>query len=125
MNLQPVPLTRASLREQVTDDLDPEVALAHRRTFADEWVREQLLYQEAEAAGLADNARLQRLIEQARREWPFLRDRRIDAEGARRLGGGARPLRLRAAGGRARAREAAADAADGQDSDDGAWHPLG
>lgn len=61
-------LTRADLEDQVTDALDPEVTLASRRAFVDEWVRELLLYQEAESAGLSQSARLQGLIEQARRD---------------------------------------------------------
>ena len=64
----PATLTRADLEEQVTDALDPEGTLASRRAFVDEWVREQLLYQEAEDAGLATSPMLQRLIEQARRD---------------------------------------------------------
>lgn len=61
-------LTRADLEDQVSDALDPEVTLASRRAFVEDWVREQLLYQEAESVGLGRNARLQRLIEQARRD---------------------------------------------------------
>lgn len=61
-------LTRADLEDQVTDSLDPEVELASRRAFVEEWVREQLLYQEALSSGLGEKARLQRLIEQARRD---------------------------------------------------------
>ncbi|MFH1571551.1 MAG: peptidyl-prolyl cis-trans isomerase [Gemmatimonadota bacterium] len=61
-------LTRADLDDLVPATADVEVAAATRRALAEEWIREQLLYQEAMASDLAANARLRRLIEQARRD---------------------------------------------------------
>ena len=61
-------LTRASLEDQMPLGLDPETAAVERRAFVENWVHQELLYQEALATGVGEGARIQRLLAQARRD---------------------------------------------------------
>jgi len=63
-----VDLTRASLDDQMPLGLAPEIAATERRTFVENWVHQELLYQEALATGVDEGARIQRLLDQARRD---------------------------------------------------------
>lgn len=63
-----VDLTRANLDDQMPLGLDPETAATERQAFVENWVRQQLLYQEALATGVEESARIQRLLAQARRD---------------------------------------------------------
>lgn len=60
-------LTEATLETWLTDELDPELAETERERFTENWVREELLYQEALARQLDQKAHLRQLLEEARR----------------------------------------------------------
>ena len=63
-----VVLTAADLDAQLPVGLDDETATAERAQFVENWVREELLYQEAIARQLDQNVRIQYLLEQARHD---------------------------------------------------------
>ena len=63
-----VVLTATELDAQLLVGLAAEVAAIERADFVENWVREELLYQEAMKRELDKNARLQFLLEQARRD---------------------------------------------------------
>ena len=60
-------LTAADLDAQLPPGLDDETG-AERQLFVENWVREELLYQEALARQLDQNVRVQYLLEQARHD---------------------------------------------------------
>ena len=60
-------LTEAILETWLTDKLDPGLAEAERERITENWVREELLYQEALARQLDQKIHLQRLLEEAHR----------------------------------------------------------
>lgn len=55
-------------RAEVDNQIPGEAVAGERRQFAEDWVRQQLLYQEAVERDLPKSARLQRLIAQAQRD---------------------------------------------------------
>ena len=61
-------LTATELEDQLPDQLDEELAARERRHFIDDWVEQELLFHEALDQNVAGNARVQRLVEQARRD---------------------------------------------------------
>lgn len=61
-------LTVAQVQNRVAPGLGPAETAAQRREFVDKWIEEQLVYQEALAQGLDENARVQQLLDEARRD---------------------------------------------------------
>lgn len=63
-----VSLTRAALNDRLPTGADAETAALRRREFVESWVRQELLYQEAMARQMDENARILDLIDQTRRD---------------------------------------------------------
>ena len=61
-------LTVAQVQNRVARGLGPAETAAQRREFVDKWIEEQLVYQEALAQGLDENARVQQLLDEAHRD---------------------------------------------------------
>jgi parvulin-like peptidyl-prolyl isomerase len=61
-------LTAIELSDRLSPGLDAELAAVERAQVIEEWVRQELLYQEALARQLDQQARLKMLLEQARRD---------------------------------------------------------
>ncbi len=61
-------LTVAQVQNRVAPGLGPEETVAQRREFVDKWIQQQLVYQEALAQGLDEYARVQQLLDEARRD---------------------------------------------------------
>ena len=63
-----VVLTKAELDDRLPDQLDDQRSAAERTQFIEEWVSQELLYQEATERNVHRNALVYSLIEQARRD---------------------------------------------------------
>ena len=63
-----VVLTEAELADQLPDQLDEELAAVERSQCIENWVGEELIYQEGLDLEVHEKAHVQRLIEQARRD---------------------------------------------------------
>ena len=61
-------LTESELASQLVPDLDAELAAEERAQLIEDWVRQELLYQEALDRGLHQQARLKTLLAQMRRD---------------------------------------------------------
>ena len=61
-------LTESELASQFAPGLDAELAKGEREQFIENWVRQELLYQEALTRGLHQQERLQTLLDQMRRD---------------------------------------------------------
>ena len=61
-------LTVAELENRVAPGLTAGEAAAQRREFVDKWIQQQLVYHEALDQGLDKNARVQQLLDEARRD---------------------------------------------------------
>ena len=61
-------LTVAQVQNRVAPGLGPEESAAQKREFVDKWIEQQLVYQEALDRGLDKNARVQQLLDEARRD---------------------------------------------------------
>ena len=61
-------LTKAELDDRLPDQLDDQRSAAERSQFIEDWVSQELLYQEATERDVHRNALVYHLIEQARRD---------------------------------------------------------
>jgi peptidyl-prolyl cis-trans isomerase C len=61
-------LTVAHMMNRVAPGLSQDETAAQRKEFVDKWVEQQLVYQEALEQGLDENARIQQLLDEARRD---------------------------------------------------------